>query len=203
MADSIKGFAEGGKAFGDRGEQFCAPGASEDHNEDSGKDNVGHNLVDFQRCHDLTGKTFTASAIVVGHVRDRVEEHPDEQEGSEDAYTSCRQDPDRVIATAEVVQVCDMCSFDEEELSGESASEEEADAEINCCPTEATSMYTDTRDGNGCDEESDRDNVAGADEETYPGDMTDALPADFFDSAPWYNFRDWYYAGAWRYLQKR
>lgn len=77
-----------------------------------------------------------------------------------------------------------MCSFDQEELCRKSAEEEEADTEVNCCPTEAASMNTDTRDGNGCYEESDRDDIAGVDEEPYPGDMTDALPADFFDPAP-------------------
>ena len=77
-----------------------------------------------------------------------------------------------------------MCSFDQEELRRESAGEEEGDAEVDCCPTEAASMDTDTRDCNGCYEESDRDDIAGVDKETYPGDMTDALPADFFDPAP-------------------
>jgi len=77
-----------------------------------------------------------------------------------------------------------MCSFDEEELCRESAGEQEADTEVNCCPTEAAGMDTDTRDSNGCYEERDRDDVAGVDKETYPGDMTNALPADFFDPAP-------------------
>lgn len=77
-----------------------------------------------------------------------------------------------------------MCSFDKEKLRRESAGEKETDAEVDCCPTEAASMDTDTRDGNGCYEERDRDNVAGVDKETYPGDMTNALPADFFNPAP-------------------
>ena len=77
-----------------------------------------------------------------------------------------------------------MCSFDKEKLRRESAGEEEADTEVDCCPTEAASMNPDTRDGNGCYEERNRDDVAGVDEEPYPGDMTDALPADFFDPAP-------------------
>lgn len=77
-----------------------------------------------------------------------------------------------------------MCSFNEEELSCKSAGEEESDAEVDCCFTEATGMDTDTRDGDSCYEEGDGDNVAGVDEKPYPRDMTDALPANFFDPTP-------------------
>jgi hypothetical protein len=78
-----------------------------------------------------------------------------------------------------------MCSLDEEELSCKSAGKEKTYAEVDRCFTEATGVNTDTRDGDSCYEESDRNNVAGVDEKSYPRDMTDALPADFFDPAPW------------------
>ena len=78
MADAVQSFAEGGEAFRYRWEQFCTSGTSENHDKDASEDDVGHDLVGFQRCHDLSGKTFAASAIIVGHVCDRVEEHPDE-----------------------------------------------------------------------------------------------------------------------------
>ena len=97
-----------------------------------------------------------------------------------------------------------MCSFDEEELSCESAREQETDAEVDGCSTEATGMDTDARDSYGCDEESDRDDVTGVDEESDPRDVADGLPADFFDPAPWYDVSDLHCLGIPDvYLQNR
>jgi hypothetical protein len=82
-----------------------------------------------------------------------------------------------------------MCSFDQEELSRESAHEEEADAEVDCCSAEAICSDANTRDGDGCDEEGDRDNVTGVYQKAYPRDIPDSLPADISDSAPWCDVR--------------
>ena len=90
MANSIQSLAESDEAFRYRWEQFSAASASEDHDKDSSKNDIGDNFVDFEGSDDLWGKTFTASAIVVGHICDRVDEHPDEQECGKDANTSYR-----------------------------------------------------------------------------------------------------------------
>jgi hypothetical protein len=78
-----------------------------------------------------------------------------------------------------------MCSFNEEELSRESAHEEETDAEVDCCSTKAICANADSRDGYSCYEEGDRDNVTGIYQKAYPRDISDRLPANISDPAPW------------------
>ena len=93
MADSIQGLAESDKAFRYRWEQLCASSASsasKDHDKDSSENDIGDNFVNFEGSDDLWGKTFTASAIVVGHICDGIDEHPDEQECGKDAHKSYR-----------------------------------------------------------------------------------------------------------------
>lgn len=89
MAQSIQPLAKGDEALRDWWEQFCTSGASKHDNEDSGEDDISHDLVDFERCDDCRRNAFTASAIVIGDVCDWVQESPDEQEGSKNTHTGC------------------------------------------------------------------------------------------------------------------
>ena len=67
----------------------------------------------------------------------------------------------------------------------ESTDKEEADAEVDRRSAKATCLNTSTRDGYRCYEESDGDDVTGVNKETYPRDVSDCSPADFFDPTPW------------------
>lgn len=78
MAKSIQGLAKGDEALRNRREQLCTSCASKHYDENSGKDSIGHKLVDLKRCDNSRRNAFMTSAIVVGDICDWVQEGPDE-----------------------------------------------------------------------------------------------------------------------------
>lgn len=160
MTQAVQLLAKCGEALRNRREQLALSCAAKHNDKDTSEHNVGNTLIDLEGCDNLWWDAFAAPTIAICNIGHGVQECPYEQESGKDANACCRQNPDGVITAAQVVQVGDVCSFDEEKLCCETADEEEGDAEVDCCPTETSRLYTNARDCDRRNEEGDGHEIA-------------------------------------------